>query len=621
MHISNCFKNRNTLKCSSYPSTIKRIKEAFGKLGLKLKITTYRYNSRLGLFSAKIEIPELFISTNGKGRSINAAIASGLGEMAERFSANFFFVTGSFLSSENPYASELANLKKYSNLSGYEEGYQEEFKNAIKISDLLSPLNDLTKGSLEEIQSNEICQNWVDGYSLLNQKKVKVPLQLVEIISGSNGLAAGNKLEEAISQASHEIIERYTVIKIVKNRKKVPTFAKNTIKDKKIKKILRKMEEKGLIVSIKDFSLNGKFPSAISTLFHNLNVPKEEYTSQWDQYSLNGGSSFNLYSGVYRCLSEKIAGFSLEKFSGGIQKKFFEIYLDKLEYQHKPINTNYRTLVRKHWFGGDLSFLAEGKEIEFPYFEESYNYKSDIERIKDICRNIGKDIIVINLTHPILNFPVVRVIIPGISDVIRFSYPTTQKLIDTLAMMKPTAKFSESKIKTLNSSNWLENRQQILKVIDSEIQSLIDNEFQTPAHSYLIPKNKIKILLSLYYKIEDYKRFSATCKFLATSEKTNWKYLYLHRMTEVYLKDNDQGILEIIKSVYENKLKGCDRYLVAEPMQNPFTTWCDNECKMHCEQRYVAKLNQIVETYYPKNSCFNKTNGKKLCEIAPEITT
>jgi len=551
---------------------------------------------------------------------MNAAIASGLGELAERFSANFFFVTGSFLNSSKRYASEFANLKKYANLEGYEEGFQDEFNNAIKIEDLLSPLKDLTKESLQQITSNEICKNWVDGYSLLSQRKVKVPLQLVEIISGSNGLAAGNRYEEAISQASHEIIERYTVIDIVKNRKIVPTFTQGTIKDKKIQKILKKMEEKGLTVFIKDFSLNGTFPSAISTLFHNTNIDQEDYTSQWDLYSLNGGSSFNLHTGVYRCLSEKIAGFSLDNFSGGIQKNFFELYLDNLGYRNKPIRTNYRTLVRKHWFGGDLSFLAEGDKIDFPSIEESYNYKTDIDRIKTICEKLGKDIIAVNLTHPILNFPVVRMIVPGISDVIRFSYPTTQKLVDTLNMMKPTAKFSESKLHTLNSDNWLEDKQQILEVIDSEIRYLIDNEFRTPAHSYLVPKNRIKILLSLYYKIGDYQRFSTTCKYLAAGEKNNWKYLYLHKMTEVYLKNSDKGILDIIKKVYETKLKGCERYLVAEPIENPYTTWCDKECKMQCEKRYIAKLNELIETFYPKNAYLvNQTCGKNSCEITTEI--
>ncbi len=45
---------------------------------------------------------------------------------------------------------------------------------------------------------------------------------------------------------------------------------------------------------------------------------------------------------------------------------------------------------------------------------------SEIEEIKNICRRLNTDCILLNQTHPILNFPVVRVIIPRVSDFLPF---------------------------------------------------------------------------------------------------------------------------------------------------------------------------------------------------------
>ena len=598
MQITDSFKDKKTLKCATYSSTISRIKEAFSKLGLKIKITTFNYNRKLGLYSAKIDIPELYITTYGKGKSTTAAIASGLGELAERFSANYFFISGNFLNTSNNNTNNFADLKKCTNLPGYIEGHQDEIPSAIKISKLISPLGDFSSKELELIKASEIAQRWVDGFSLISQKKVKVPLQFCEIISGSNGLAAGNKLEEAISQASHEIIERYTLIDIVKNRRIVPTFDNKTINNKTIQKTFNKMEKRGLQVYIKDFSLNNIFPSSMATLFYNTNISCSDYSSNWDLYSLNGGSSFNLYVGLTRCLSEKIAGSSMERFAKGLQKRLFEQYLNKLDFVHTTSNANYRTLVRKHWFGGDLSFLTEGEEVSFPTFEESYNYKTDFGRIVAICKKMKKDCIVVNLTHPVINFPVVRIIIPGLSDVIRFSIPTAAKLIKILKAHEQSAKFTASDNFTLKSTDWLQEKESILDVIRMQLEELVDNEFRTPIYNLLISKDRIKILLSLYYRIRDYQRFSVTCKYLAQCERNNWKYLYLHRMTEAFLKTKDQGIWDIVESFFESKMKGCERYLIAQPARNPFTTWCDKECKMQCEKKYLEKIDEIVDSFY-----------------------
>ena len=47
----------------------------------------------------------------------------------------------------------------------------------------------------------------------------------------------------------------------------------------------------------------------------------------------------------------------------------------------------------------------------------------EIEGLKHIVRELETDCILLNHTHSILNFPVVRVIIPGVSDFLPFLPP------------------------------------------------------------------------------------------------------------------------------------------------------------------------------------------------------
>ena len=67
----------------------------------------------------------------------------------------------------------------------------------------------------------------------------------------------------------------------------------------------------------------------------------------------------------------------------------------------------------------DISFLKEGEITTFQRWSKKDIFE-EIEGLKHISRELGTDCILLNHTHPILNFPVVRVVIPGISDFLPF---------------------------------------------------------------------------------------------------------------------------------------------------------------------------------------------------------
>jgi hypothetical protein len=67
----------------------------------------------------------------------------------------------------------------------------------------------------------------------------------------------------------------------------------------------------------------------------------------------------------------------------------------------------------------EISFLQQGEAKKYKGFKIK-DLLSEIEEIKKICRLLHTDCVVLDHTHPVLGFPVVRVIIPRVSDFLPF---------------------------------------------------------------------------------------------------------------------------------------------------------------------------------------------------------
>ena len=91
---------------------------------------------------------------------------------------------------------------------------------------------------------------WIRAWSLTNNKQYFIPLYCL-IALGTNGLAAGNNIEEAILHGIFEVIERdiYTIMDL--QEMIMPDLDLNSIKDKKVNNILKKLEILGLKYHIK----------------------------------------------------------------------------------------------------------------------------------------------------------------------------------------------------------------------------------------------------------------------------------------------------------------------------------------------------------------------------------
>jgi ribosomal protein S12 methylthiotransferase accessory factor len=309
---------------------------------------------------------------------------------------------------------------RYAFLKGYVRAYQDDLESAVRIEDLLGNIGGLTVNDLTRIKASENASHWVDAYSLLSEKTVKIPQLLIRYISGTNGISAGNTIEEAIVQASCEIFERWAMRKVIA-REIVPTIDQGSIENPLFHSLIHDFRKEKLDIVVKDFSLDGLLP-CIGILTINKNVPESSVEHRIVQL----GASFNREEALMRCFTERA--------QGRMDYRPLPKYADATCTSPENV-TDYYFLLVDRVTDADISYLEEGELRAFPVNEKFTDCLDEIDEIKKICRKLGTDFIVVDHTHPVLQFPTVRVIMPGLSDVMPY-YPsglkTTDKLIEQI---------------------------------------------------------------------------------------------------------------------------------------------------------------------------------------------
>lgn len=408
MKFENCVRN-DYGKCDIPSNTINRIKDGFEKIGLEVGYSPFRVSDNI--YWGRAWIDAIQIVCNGKGVTPELAEASAFAELAERFSAGLFYpVFEEQVRFNLPalYNRETVRFLNYEWMKGYVHAHQDDLENPLKIEDLLANEDHLAARNIEDIKSSTMARHWVDGYSILAQKTVKVPVNFIAYIHGSNGMAAGNTIEEAMVQASCEIFERHAQIQIIKPEKIVPSIDPDSVTNESIKKMIRFYRQNNVNVIIKDLSLDGLLP-AVGVLFINNNLRPDRL----EHKILIPGVSFNPDEGLTRCFTESVQG------------------RDTLSTCRPQLDRAvvHRSLVKDHYLLmkccvslKDISFLEQGETKAYTCTAVK-DVLGEIDKIKSICKQFNTDCILLDHTHPILNFPVVRVIIPGVSDFLPFLAP------------------------------------------------------------------------------------------------------------------------------------------------------------------------------------------------------
>ena len=311
-------------------------------------------------------------NSTGKGITDAQSQASALMELIERFSATSY---------------------RYDLLYTYNE-----IKDKTPDFQLLFPiLNHVDNESsiIEELKNVPL--KWTQSYNFTKNELQLVP-DIYRKITGSNGLAAGNTLEEAILQGICEITERHVISDIELNNINTPSINIDSIKNPLALKLINKFKKINMDIILKDFTMDMQIPT-IGAVGYYSNPDEDESHLVY----VDPGTHTDPVKALFRALTE----LAQIVFRVIVRVSMMDGPVDKLQFLKQGIV--YSGMKNK----ADAAYLTQSNsQINF---KDIKNYsKPDIKDEIELCLKIleqkGIEIIVVNKTHPSLNIPVVRVI-------------------------------------------------------------------------------------------------------------------------------------------------------------------------------------------------------------------
>jgi YcaO-like protein with predicted kinase domain len=353
------------------------------------------------LYWSQITSPEVALRANGKGLYAETSSASALGEFVERMA--FLPQWASLCSMDEPrepgqQAARYAWLPGYVHDRGGALGTER-----VQVEELVGSQRVYRDAAdIGALEGSDLCEDWVDGFSLVTGRTRKVPLRLVDWLSGTNGIASGNTLAEAVLQATMELIERHCALDTVLHRRIAPTISPASVTSDLLSRVLEYLRSLELDVVLKDLSGGRGFP-CVGIVLTNRRLPVDHLERGLCFF----GASLNPEEALARCLTEAMQGRIVNAAARRlvIRPEFHRLRQGSADNAHLLLG-----------FGippEDPSFLEEGPEVPMPAGVPGDLF-AEIARIQELCRQLGSDWIAVDLTNPVVDVPVVRVIMPGL---------------------------------------------------------------------------------------------------------------------------------------------------------------------------------------------------------------
>jgi putative methanogenesis marker protein 1 len=312
----------------------------------------------------------------GKGATKSQAKASAMMESFERYSA------------------ELNDKDRENFICGVFEGTNEKY---IHPNSLILPnlLLDPEKSEME----------WVRSTNLKDNSHVLVPANAVYhpyisdntkiFQSNTNGLASGNRIEEAVFHGMMEVVERDAWSIFESKRQQKPEINCENTDNQIIQNILAMFKKVSINVKLVNLTADIEITTVAA-------VSDDTILKDPALLTLGVGTHLDPEVAVIRALTE-VAQSRATQIHGTREDTIRAVFMRKAGYKRmKRINS--------HWFGESEKSLEmnELKNIS------TKSFKEDIETSKKILKEGGfGDILYVDLTRPEIDIPVVRVIIPG----------------------------------------------------------------------------------------------------------------------------------------------------------------------------------------------------------------
>ena len=249
--------------------TIANMSGLLAKLGMKIEVSSWR-NIVPNVWSLHIrDAASPLCFTNGKGATKESALASALGEFIERLNCNFFYNDQFFgLDIAQDDFVHYPNEKWFT--SSGDDNLPQEILDDYCLA-IYNPDDELRASHLIDtnsgMASRGICS--IPYIRESDGETVYFPSNLIENLFLSNGMSAGNNIDEAKVQCLSEIFERAVKKQIIAQEIALPDVPHHIIeKFPSILAGIEGLEAQGFPVVVKDASLGGQFPVMCVTLMN-----------------------------------------------------------------------------------------------------------------------------------------------------------------------------------------------------------------------------------------------------------------------------------------------------------------------------------------------------------------
>ncbi|MCX7117991.1 MAG: OsmC domain/YcaO domain-containing protein [Legionellales bacterium] len=344
--------------------------------------------------------------TNGKGACKESALCSALGEFIERLNNNFFY-------NDQFFGIEIANSEfvHYPNEKwfAFEEGTLPPGILDDYCLDIYNPEKELQGSHLIDTNSGNkdrgICA--IPYTRKSDGKTVYFPSNLIENLFLSNGMSAGNNLQEAYVQCLSEIFERAIKRQIIEKEIVLPDVPMSVLeKYPSILAGIKGLEEQGFPIVVKDASLGGQFPVMCVTLMN----PRTGGVFA----SFGAHPSFEV--ALERSLTELLQGRSFEGLNDVPTPTFNSLAVTEPEnfVEHFIDST------------GVISwrFFSSKYDYEFCEWDFSGTSEEEANGLFGILKAMGKEVYIAELTD--LGASVCRILVPNYSEI----YPVDDLILD-----------------------------------------------------------------------------------------------------------------------------------------------------------------------------------------------
>ncbi len=386
-------------RCVPIAETVRRLET---EIGAHYDYRLFETQVSERLYWSALYIDELEFRSMGKGISALQARAGALAECAEWVAS-----------------------REHCELPGYTLGHQDNIAGAVGIERMLEHVA-VPSDTIDRVKRSDVAMYWVDGVSIMDGRMVKIPIEFVRRISGPSGMAAGNRIEEAVVHALNEIFERRAHITALKQKLVLPTIDIESVRHPVICEQIEFVRGKGIEITIKDLSFGGVLP-CIGAYFFDPNIPVEYQFHHFFKV----GAGFNLEDALLRVFTEYAQGRMADEFIDGSkadQERVLKYDLRAL----KCIPDDGDNYLSAFMFGFvpqvTADFLRLGPLVPFDPGETFDDCLQDIERAKEIFSLLSLDCYIVDFTDPEIGFPVVEAVIPAYSDVLPY-YPADSQIL------------------------------------------------------------------------------------------------------------------------------------------------------------------------------------------------